>query len=301
MKKCLIWGANKEYNARINLLNYEILKHNIIPVAICSRDKYSNYINSLKVIDKSELPDYAFDYIIVFNDTRFEEIKKDIVSLGYNPNSVINSKTFEIPNFDFKRYSKIIENPITIISDDCFGALIYNHLNLPFNSPFILFQIPKDYLKFLNDFDYYINQPFKLLRETNVYESITPIASLGEGERQIEIQCFHYNSFKQAKEAWEKRISRINYDNLFVKMTLTDISQVSCFERIPFKNKVGFFYKPVESESVFYLPRYTWRILNKADVYGYDLAAYVRDTEYFTHSCDILKMLCNERDFILEQ
>ncbi|PJJ58684.1 DUF1919 domain-containing protein [Hymenobacter chitinivorans] len=112
----------------------------------------------------------------------------------------------------------------TLISNDCWGAQVYKHFNLPFNTPFINLMLAAPcYLKLASAPQHYLGQPLEFQAESR-YESINtlrrgwkhyfPIATLG-GE--VEIQFLHYHSDEEAKEKWTRRVKRINWENIFFK------------------------------------------------------------------------------------
>jgi len=129
-----------------------------------------------------------------------------------------------------KRLGRIIDRyrlknrNFTIFSNDCWGAEVYKHLNLPYNTPFVgLMLMAPCYIKFLSNPKFYLSKPLVFKKES-YYETINklqqgrekqfPIATLN-GE--IEIQFLHYESEEEAFEKWTRRTQRISWDNLFVK------------------------------------------------------------------------------------
>lgn len=140
----------------------------------------------------------------------------------------------------------------SIISNNCWGAHIYQGLRLPFATPFIgLFLSPASYLRLLAAYprclapamefksssdEAWINQ----LREEQ--GNPWPIGQLGEG---IEIHFMHYKSVEEAAEKWRRRLGRLatQPDRLFVKFCDRDESspeQLAAFDQLPFPNKVYF-------------------------------------------------------------
>jgi uncharacterized protein (DUF1919 family) len=64
-----------------------------------------------------------------------------------------------------------------------------------------------------------------------------PIGKLGE----LELHFVHYKNINEAKEKWNERRIRINYDNLFIMMTDNDgcsEETIKRFEKLPYRNKV---------------------------------------------------------------
>lgn len=111
----------------------------------------------------------------------------------------------------------------TIISNDCWGGVLYKELNLEYTSPFIgLMLMAPCYIKMLKRLDFYLEIPLEfkeksiysklnLLRETE--QRFYPIGML----KDIEIHFFHYQNKEEVIDKWERRKERINWDNLFIK------------------------------------------------------------------------------------
>jgi len=118
----------------------------------------------------------------------------------------------------------------TLFSNDCWGAEVYKHFNLPFNTPFIgLMVMGPCYLRLLKQARHYMSQPLTFQSQSR-YEAINtlragwkhrfPIATLGNdkgADHSVEIQLLHYHSEAEALEKWNRRCARINWDNLFLK------------------------------------------------------------------------------------
>ena len=70
----------------------------------------------------------------------------------------------------------------------------------------------------------------------------------------------HYHSEQEAKEKWEARSQRLDFDNLFIMMTDKDSGKgakyedLKAFDNLPYQNKVVFTHKPYpEFKSAFYI------------------------------------------------
>lgn len=140
----------------------------------------------------------------------------------------------------------------TVISNDCWGAEVYKHFDLPFNTPFIgLMLMAPCYLEFLARPRHYAAQPL-VFQPASRYDEINriranwkhtfPIATLGTDEedgKSIEIQFLHYESEAEAREKWNRRVSRMNWDNLFVKFDgskdFATTELVHEFDQLPYK------------------------------------------------------------------
>lgn len=151
-------------------------------------------------------------------------------------------------NIYFKR--KVKDTKFCIFSNDCWGAEIYKMLDRPYNTPFVgLMLMSPCYLKLLENPKYYLNLPLNFI-DNSRYESMQkinvgssfPLAVLGDTD--IEIQFLHYESREIAKEKWDRRVKRIDWDHLFIKYDCgkdyADKQSVEKFLDLPFKNKLVF-------------------------------------------------------------
>src|SRR5687767_9482629 len=52
----------------------------------------------------------------------------------------------------------------TIVSDDCWGGVVYQNLGLPYLSPFVNMHVkPDSFLRLIRDFDRLIEKPLRIL------------------------------------------------------------------------------------------------------------------------------------------
>ena len=87
-----------------------------------------------------------------------------------------------------------------------------------------------------------------------------------KNNKKIDIHFMHYHTFEDAKQKWNERKLRVDWENLFIFMeagieTTDDI--VDRFEKLPFKNKVIITNKPYpKHKSAFFIniydENYTW-------------------------------------------
>lgn len=295
--KCIFWGMTDIYQQYKNTIDYEIVKGNIEPLAIVSREKLCKRLDNINIIDKSSIKDYSFDYLIIFAKA-FNQIKKEALENGIPENKIINGNVFNIPFFDFKRYVSLIENPVTIISDNCWGGYIYNLLGLRITSPFVNFPIQKmDYLKMLSDFDFYINKPLELVKDGSLMENKCPKVKIKDTE--IVFDLVHDTSYADFIDKWKRRKQRINYKNLLFKMIIENDEQAEIFDALPLKNKIGFYHKPSKYTSIVCLPYYLNRIFIKnLSIIGYRYDVFLQDKKVLLAEIDILKMLTDKKDFM---
>lgn len=136
---------------------------------------------------------------------------------------------------------KLKNKDFTLISSNCNGCLICHDLNIKFNSPFVnLYLEPRDFIKYLNNMDYYNNARLMFINDKN---KNYPVGVLGD----IKLYFVHYDSEEQAEKKWYERVKRINLNNLFILMTDRDGCTEEIlkeFDRLPYKNKVIFTHLP---------------------------------------------------------
>ena len=155
--------------------------------------------------------------------------------------------------FSKNRRKKINNDSFTIISNNCWGGMIYESYNLPKNSPTVgLFFYADDYIKFLRNLKNYTSKKLKFINpnDSKWKDDAKKDARFGSYPigiiDDIEIFFLHYKTEQEAKEKWERRCKRINFDNLIIKFNdqnLCNESHVISFFELPFKNKLFFTVK----------------------------------------------------------
>lgn len=154
------------------------------------------------------------------------------------------------------RGKKLKNTEFTIISNNCWGGTVYEAYNLPKESPTVgLFFMAEDYIEFLLDLKGYINGKLNFIRpEQSRWKDAPqvagdkrfgeyPIGILSNGKNTIEIFFLHNHSEQEAKDKWERRCKRINWDKLLVKFNDQNgctSKNVQDFMNLPFKNKLFF-------------------------------------------------------------
>lgn len=142
-----------------------------------------------------------------------------------------------------------------IVSNNCWGAEFYKHLNLPFNTPFVgLYIMATDYIKLLENFEQYLNMELVFTENSkwSAEKYAFPIGVLGD----IEIHFMHYKSNEEALDKWNRRLERMkqisDYSNFFFKICDRDGGNAEILERfhkLPFSNKVSFGVHPFNNSN----------------------------------------------------
>lgn len=163
------------------------------------------------------------------------------------------------------RSFRIKNKNITIISNNCWGGFMYQSCNLPYSSPLIgLYFYAPEYIKFLKNLRYNIEQPLRFIKkeDSKYSEYISDNYIIGVlGNTGIEIVFMHYKSEEEVLSKWERRKSRIDYNNMIVKFSDSDPCRndkyIYEFDKLPFKNKVCFTGKKYKDcESVIFMSQF---------------------------------------------
>lgn len=134
----------------------------------------------------------------------------------------------------------------TIISNNCWAGKAYQYLDMPYLSPTIgLYFFAGDYLRFVSNLRYYLSLDLTFIpaSESRYVEILkekkqldVPIGILDD----VEIIFLHYKSREEAKEKWDRRKQRVNYDNVILKFSNMNLCTADCmrkFDALPFHNK----------------------------------------------------------------
>ena len=123
------------------------------------------------------------------------------------------------------RRKKLNNTDFTIISNNCWGGCVYEYFGLRKNSPTIgSYFYASDYVKFVKNLKYYTSFPIEMIsaEESKFYDLLkekgeqdVPVGRLDD----IEIIFLHYKDPEIAREKWNRRCKRINWDNIIYKFS----------------------------------------------------------------------------------
>lgn len=217
-KRVLIWGSGAVYNQHLNILRYMVQagEFNVIGV-VANLFAEARKLDDYHVIQKSMISTTDFDYIIVMSDMFYQEIVEEAVSLGVHREQILPYRILDIPYMDFDKYIKLKTSQVSIISNNCWGGTVYCSLGMECLSPFKnLFLEDEDYIRLLSNLRDYLSMPLKFVGfGTDIHSRKQyPIMGLGD----IFVHCNHEDAPEDALEKWNRRLKKINYDNLFVEM-----------------------------------------------------------------------------------
>ena len=150
----------------------------------------------------------------------------------------------------------------TVVSNNCWGAHVYQALGIPYATPFIgLFIPPADYLELIEHLDAFAGAELTFVRESrspsvNAWrqrERLTYPIGLLAG--QVEIDFQHYHSEDEARSTWARRCRRINPDpaRRFFKFDDREgasAADIAAFGALGLPNKVCFTVRRYETPTV---------------------------------------------------
>ncbi len=117
----------------------------------------------------------------------------------------------------------LINYELTIISQNCIGGVFSHDMGQEFRSPTVnLFFPAADFIKFVNNLDYYLNAELEL-----VWGEEYPVGKLAD----IELRFVHYETCQEAREAWERRKKRVDLSKIVVLSTDRDGFDETVFEQ----------------------------------------------------------------------
>ena len=152
-------------------------------------------------------------------------------------------------------YGKLKNTNFSIFSQGCWGGVLTQDLGMPYTSPTCnLFFTAPDFIKFCENPQHYLNWDMtECDKKAEGIRVSYPVGKLDD----INLHLMHYHTFEGSKEKWNRRIARINFDNLFLVMTDRDGGTekiLARFAKLPYP-KVFFSHLPhPEYDFVCYIP-----------------------------------------------
>ncbi|WMC93861.1 DUF1919 domain-containing protein [Kineothrix sp. MB12-C1] len=237
--RVIIWGIGEIYNKHVNTLKYLTYKEEIEIVAIIDKDYFFlSHIDGYPVVDIANLSNILFDYLIIMRDNE-EEFLYEMLQLGITREKILPYRILDVPDLSFDEYVRVKESRISIISNNCWGGLVYRTLGLECCSPFKnLYLKDRAYLMLLSNMKEYLQYPleFSKFEEQTDLGVQYPVMRL----RDIKIHCNHDTEVEKVQENWNRRCSKINYNNLFVAMFTQNKEMIERFLNIKVSPKIGF-------------------------------------------------------------
>ncbi len=228
----------------LSRIKNEISKGRIEVIAITNgwlTNSSIGIMDGFKYFDLGIFLGISFDYLIVAaGDDEFVMLKNKLGNrIRCGVDRVLSVRIFEIIDFDFSEYAKLLESKVSIISYNCWGGLTYAYLHLRFNSPTIntRFENEEHYIKFVSDLDHYLS--VEPVFDGTEYEDAIGEYPAGKID-DVRIRFVHYKSFKEAVRKWNERKQRINRDNIFLMLFTENREIARSFDKTGDYRKVVF-------------------------------------------------------------
>lgn len=179
-----------------------------------------------------------------------------------------------------KRREGLARTTFSVISNNCWAGSVYRRYGLPYASPTIgLYFFADDYVRFVSRLHHYTSVPLEFIdvRESRHAGRLAEKGELGKPMGvldDIEVVFLHYSNADEAREKWQRRCERINWDDLFIKFSqMNDCidEHLRIFDSIPHRNKLCFTASPrPELGCSVHFPGYSERegVLNDTDYYA---------------------------------
>lgn len=204
-------------------INLNVLKHNYIYHIMHARHlkKQEKLVRIEELMQDGQAGMYYRHHMVVLAKEWVVQLKRKCIAL---PGRVAGKLNHMIGQYkSLKARKMVINKPLTIISQNCIGGVIYHDLGWKFLSPTInLFMNSADFVKFVNRLEHYISQEMVMR-----WDEFYPIGMLDD----IEVHFMHYNTCRDAKVAWERRCSRMEWERILVLCTDRDGFTETSFEQ----------------------------------------------------------------------
>ena len=137
--------------------------------------------------------------------------------------------------YHWLQYIQLKNKNFSLIANNCNGGFILHDLGLKFMSPFVnLYINPDDYIYILENLPMVLDEDLVFIKTEKKY----PVAKLGNAL----IYFVHYTSENEAREKWNMRKKRIDWNNLFILYTERpghSYDMLHRFNNLPYKNKIA--------------------------------------------------------------
>lgn len=220
---------NQNVQERLEKQKLKLKKNSIYHVVRTSKKTKREKLDRIEQIAGDENgKKYYNQQIRCYRKEKLSELLSELLKLSEGINGKIQRTKRD--RLLKKEYEKLKVKDFSVISQNCIGGIFYHDMRMQFLSPTInLFFKAPDFVRFVSNLKYYIS-----LEPEMRWEEEYPVGKLDD----VEIYFMHYQSCKEAKEIWNKRKSRINYEKILVLSTdrngFTD-EIYKKWEEIPYK------------------------------------------------------------------
>jgi len=229
----VIWGTGKEFLLCWASIRRQVELGRLRLLAISPTEGFYRTIYGYPAIPHHEIRALDPDLVITaMPQQMLPSVYHAAKEVGIERRQMLRGDVFTLPDFDLREYMSLREQPISILSDNCFAGLLYHHLDLPFTTPTINMWFPAmDFVKLASD-------PHRYMQEDMVFDTWRwqadekydyPVMRIGD----LHAHCNHTTSAAAAAESWNKRKKKLDYDRILSVMRAHSPAELDAFERIP--------------------------------------------------------------------
>lgn len=145
---------------------------------------------------------------------------------------------------------ELLVTDFTIISNNCWGGMVYESYGLKKMSPTVgMFIMPGDFVRLCADLPGHLAQPLEFIEpwESKWADALRAndnwgtylIGRVGEAE----LHMLHYHDEETARRKWESRVGRVNYGRILYKLNDQNGAteeDLLAFDALPLEHKVVF-------------------------------------------------------------
>jgi len=243
-------------------------------------------------IEKKDLPKWNYDLVLIAGrNTDFENVVKEVKSLGLNTDKFVPDHVILIPGFTLEKYNQLRHSKLSILSMNNFGGLIYRRFVLPILSPTVdMHTSETDFMNFLQNPKENVKKELNFIekkdeeKDEDLDSSINTLedflnnlhfslqASVGKTDLNFNVfkigdtewHMNNFSDFEEIKQLWNKRSRKINWKNTLVTMYTESPEVLAEFDKLPFKKKVCFVPFKTDVKSGYYIddPNLTFSMNN---------------------------------------
>jgi len=241
LNRVLLWGMGAVYNKYINLVKRLDGEEFDVVGVTSSLNTHYTMLDGYEIIKREELNDHEIDYVMAMSDDHFIEILNVAVEqIGIPSTKVFPARVIAVPGFSMEKWSTIANSELSIVSNNCWGGILFNTLGLEYRSPFknVSFS-DEDYIRLLENFNYYMEASPRWDGDwdidTNSGKQI-PLLWLND----VRIRCNHELNPDEAIKTWNRRRKKINYENLLFEMYTESRTVAERFDALNLGNRICF-------------------------------------------------------------
>lgn len=182
-----------------------------------------------------------------------EKLAAMLHTLKKQPKRVKNRLLREKQNACIRRQRKQLRaQEVSLISQNCIGGVFYHDMQQQFLSPTVnLFFTAEEFVRFVQDLPRYL-----AMEPEMHWDEEFPIGKLGD----VTIHFMHYDTCAQAKDAWQRRKARVQWNKIVVlcsDMEGFDDAVFTQWKRIPYPKVLFTANKTYAQEpGIVYYPEY---------------------------------------------